>query len=41
MEKWTVTVNIEQIIAMPLLHYERIIPSSALAVADALLGKRR
>lgn len=41
MDKWAVTVNIEQIIAMPLLHYERIITSSALAVVGALLGKRR
>jgi len=41
MEKWALTVNIEQNIAMPLLHYERIIPSSCLAVVDALLGKRR
>lgn len=41
MEKWAITVNIEQIIAMPLLHYEQIIPSSCLAVVGALLGKRR
>lgn len=41
MDKWAVTVNIEQIIATSLLHYERIIPSSCLAVVDALLGKRR
>ena len=41
MEKWAITVNIEQIIAMALLHYERIIPSSCLAVVVALLGKRR
>jgi len=32
MEKWAITVNIEQNIATSLLHYEWIITSSCLAV---------